>query len=239
MAVKQRSGGLVILIVSIVAGLVAALLSVSFLRGVAGTGTVLVATREVQPFTPLTPEMFAAQQVPRAAVPADAVTQVSELSGRYARTLLLPGDSLRRAHLAVASGKAGSLAARLTETGMAGMRALAIPVDAATGVAGAIEPGDRVDIIAAVRIDRVGAPSTQFSKIIARAVPVLHRSMEEQATGQGTVVVQVSPAQAEEIAYAQIAGKIYLAITPYTADPQAQPTTGVTPDTFIQRHGGR
>lgn len=239
MAVKQRSGGLVILVISIVAGLAAALLSVSFLRGVAGTTTVLVATEEIQPFTPLTAAMFAAQQVPGAAVPADAITDAAQLQGRFARTLLLPGTVMRSGHMATTAGRTGSLAARLTESGQPGMRALAIPVDSATGVGGTIEPGDRVDIIAAVRIDRAGTPSTQFSKIIARSVPVLHRTIEDDMAGRGTVVVQVTPAQAEEIAYAQIAGKIYLATNPYKVDREPQATTGVTPEIFIQRYSGR
>ncbi len=238
MAVKQRSGGLVILIVSIIAGLLAALLSVSFLRGMARTTNVLVASQEIQPFTPLKPEMFTMQQLPGAAVPADAVTDIAQLRDRYARTLLLPGTPLRAGHLATSSGRAGSLAAILTETGKPGTRALAIPIDDATGVGGTLQVGDRVDIVAAVKVDRQNAPATQFSKIIARAVPVLHRTYEENSN-RGTVVVQVSPAQAEEIAYAMIAGKIYLATNPYTTDTESEKTSGVTPDRFMERYIGR
>lgn len=237
MAVKQRSGGLVILIVSIIAGLLAALLSVSFLRGMAGTTTVLVATQEIQPFTPLTPDKFVAQQMPRAAVPADAITNPAQVSGRYARTLLLPGTPLRAGYLASSENK-GSLATRLTETGKPGTRAMAIAIDDATGVGGTLEPGNLVDIIAAVKVDRQNGPSTQFSKIIARGVPVLHRTFEENSN-RGTVVVQVTPQQAEEIAYAQIAGKIYLALNSYRADIEVEKTSGVTPDRFLERHNGR
>jgi len=238
MAVKQRSGGLVILMVSIVAGLLAAILSVSFLRGMAQTTTVLVATREIQPFTPLTPEMFKSETMPKSAVPKDAVTETAHMNGRFARTLILEGTSLRSGHLAASSGRTGSLAAKLTETGLPGTRALAIPVDHATGVGGTIEPGDRVDIIAAVRVDRQNAPSTQMSIIIARSVPVLHR-VDGESPDRSTVVVQVSSAQAEEITYALIAGKIYLATTPYQVEREIEKTTGVTPEVFIQRHSGR
>ncbi|HWH72325.1 MAG TPA: Flp pilus assembly protein CpaB, partial [Candidatus Sulfotelmatobacter sp.] len=129
---RQRSGGMVILVVSIVAGLIAALLSVSFLKGVARSTTVLVATQEIPAFTPLTASMFAVQQMPSGAVPADAVKEVSALTGRYSRTIILKGDVIRQGHLATASGNSGSLAAKLTETGQAGMRAMAIPVDNST-----------------------------------------------------------------------------------------------------------
>lgn len=235
---RQRSGGMMILAVSIVAGLMAAVLSVSFLRGITRSTTVLVANQEIAAFTPLSPNMFSIQQMPSSAVPADAVKDVSALTGRYARTMLLTGTVVRQGHMATASGNTGSLAAKLTETGMPGMRALAIPVDNATGVGGTIEAGDKVDIIAAVRIDRQNGPATTFSKIIANAVPVLHRT-EADSSAKSTVVVMVTPQQAEEIAYSQLAGTIYLATNPYKVEAQAEKTTGVTPDIFMQRYTGR
>ncbi|HWI66248.1 MAG TPA: Flp pilus assembly protein CpaB [Symbiobacteriaceae bacterium] len=234
---RQRSGGMVILVVSIVAGLIAALLSVSFLKGVARSTTVLVATQEISAFTPLSASMFTTQQLPSSAVPADAVKDVSALTGRYARTIILKGTVIRQGHLATSTGSSGSLAAKLTETGQAGMRALAIPVDNATGVGGTIQAGDKVDVIAAVRVERQNGPATTFSKVIARGIPVLHQTAAE-GTSKATVVVMVSPQQAEEIAYAQLAGTIYLATNPYRIDVEAEkPTTGVTPDSFLQRYG--
>lgn len=234
---RQRSGGMVILVVSIVAGLIAALLSVSFLKGVARSTTVLVATQEISAFTPLAASMFTVQQLPSAAVPADAIKDVSALNGRYARMAILPGTVIRQGHIATASGNSGSLAAKLTETGVPGMRALAIPVDNATGVGGTIEAGDKVDVIAAVRVERQNGPATTFSKVIGKAIPVLHRT-EAEGTAKATVVVMVTPAQAEEIAYAQLAGTIYLATNPYRVDVEAEKaTTGVTPDSFLQRYG--
>jgi pilus assembly protein CpaB len=238
MGVRQRSGGMVILVVSIVAGLLAALMSVSFLRGVSRTTTVLVATKDIAAFAPLTADMFRLELQPSSAVPADAVTQSSALSGRYARTLILKDSIIRAGYLASGQGSTSSLAARLTETGPAGTRALAIPVDNATGVGGTIQPGDRVDIIAAVRIDSKTGPATTFSKIIARAVPVLLRT-EADGSAKGTVVVQVTPSQTEEIAYAQLAGTIYLSTNPYRNDTESEKTQGVTPESFLARYGGR
>lgn len=235
---RQRSGGMMILAVSIVAGLMAAVLSVSFLRGITRSTTVLVANQEIAAFTPLSPNMFSVQQMPSSAVPADAVKDVSQLTGRYARTMLLPNTVVRQGHMASASGNTGSLAAKLTEAGIPGMRALAIPVDNATGVGMTLQAEDKVDIIAAVRIDRQNGPTTTFSKIIATAVPVLHRT-EADGTAKATIVVMVTPKQAEEIAYAQLAGTIYLATNPYKADNMAEQTSGVTPDSFMQRFSGR
>ncbi|MFZ5825163.1 MAG: Flp pilus assembly protein CpaB [Bacillota bacterium] len=233
----RRAGGLVILLLSLAAGLLAAMLAVGYLQGAAETAPVLVASQEIAPFTPLSPALFRVEHWPARAVPDDALTDASALTGRYARGLILQGTALRAGHLAAASGATGSLAARLTETGQPNTRALAIPVDDATGVGGTIQPGDRVDIIAAVRVEREKAPATTLAKVIARAVPVLHRT-EGTDSGRTTVVVQVSPEAAEEIAYAQLAGTIYLATAPYGSD-LGPPTEGVTPDKFLERHTGR
>lgn len=227
-----------ILLISLAAGLLAALLAAGYLQGAAETAPVLVANREIAPFAPLSPSLFAMEHWPVRAVPADALADPTSLSGRYARALILEGTVLRAGHLATATGAGGSLAARLTETGDPDTRALAIPIDHRTGVGLTVQPGDRVDIIAAVRVEREKAPAITFAKVIARAVPVLHRT-EGELAGEATVVVQVSPAVAEEIAYAQLAGTITLATNPYQTDLDWPPTEGVTPDRFLERHAGR
>ncbi len=236
MAVK-RSGGMVILAVSLLAGLLAAFLSVNFLRGVTRSTAVLVATRDVEAFTPLTPSLFKVEHLPSGAVPPDAVTDVASLNGRYARTLLLEGTVVRQGHLATSTGSKGSLAAKLTEAGQPGMRALAIAVDSATSVGGTVQAGDKVDIIAAVRLDRTGAPATTISKVIARAVPVLERT-EGEGTGKGTVVVMLTASVAEAVAFAQLNGTVYLATNPYrTEGTERESTPGITPDNFLQYFG--
>jgi pilus assembly protein CpaB len=238
MAVRQRTSGLLILLLSMGAGLLAALLAVGYLRGVEETQPVLVARQEIPPFTPLSPSLFRTERWPARAVPPDALTDLSTLAGRYARGLILEGAVMRAAYLATASGDAGSLAARLTEAGDPNARALAIPIDPTTGVGGTLQPGDRVDLIAAVKVEREKAPPVTIAKTIARAVPVLHRTAEA-GSDKATVVLMVTDDVAEEIAYAQLAGTIYLATNPYQIDASAPPTEGVTPESFLKRHAGR
>lgn len=235
---KQRSSGMIILIVSIIAGLAAALLSVSFLRTAAHTVTVLVASKEIPAFTALTPDLFTLRPVAESAVPADAVTDAAQVAGRFNRTLILEGSVMRRGFVAQATGQGGWLSAKLTETGIAGTRAFAIAVDNASAAGGTIEAGDKVDIIAAVKVERANGPATTFAKVIAAAAPVLYKTAPE-GSAKATVVVQVAPAQAEAIAFAQVSGTIYLATNPYRPDQAAQSTPGVTPEQFLERFGGK
>lgn len=235
---RQRSGGMVILVISLIAGLAAAFLSVNFLRGVARTTTVLVAKTQIQPYTELTPDMFAPKQMPISAVPEDAIRDAAQVSHHFSRTLLLPDSILRAGYLTSGSAQAGSIAAVISESGKPGTVALAIPVDNTTAAGGTIQPGDKVAIIAAVRIERANGPATQYSKTIVQGVPVIYKTDPEGAATKGTIVVQVTPQQAEDIAFAQLSGTIYLAVEPYKSDTDVS-TQGVTPDSFIQRFGGR
>lgn len=237
MAVRQRTGGMMILVVSIIAGLLAALMSVSFLRGIAQTTTVYVATREIPAFTRLEPAMFTAQQVSASAVPADALKDPGLLAGRFARTMLLQGDVIRQAHLATATGTTGSLAAKLTDSGLLDTRAVGIPVDAATGVGGMLQPGDMVDLIASFRQDGNG-PGITYTKLFAQRVPVLHKT-EADSSGKATVIVQVTRQQAEEIAHVQSLGTVSLALAPFKIEEQPAATAGTTSDSFVKFHGRR
>lgn len=232
---KQRSGGMVFLAASIACGLLAALLAVGFLGQQAKTTTVLVAMEDIAPFTPLQPSMFVAKQWPSQVVPQDAITDASDLTGRYTRTMVLSGSAMRAAHLAGAEISGGSLAAKLTEANMPGMRAIAVAVDRAEGVAGTVQDGDRVDLIAAIRLERENGPATMFSKMIAQAVPVLYKAEAEQG-GKQHVVLMVTPEQAEEIAYAQMAGTLVMTTNPFTTSDEPITTSGVTPDRFYTKH---
>jgi Flp pilus assembly protein CpaB len=229
---------MIVLIVSIVAGLAAALLSVNYLRTAARTVKVLVASKEIPAFTALTADQFTLRAVPMSAVPTDSMTDAAQVAGKYNRTLILAGSVMRNGYVAEATEQGGWLSAKLTETRIAGTRAFAIAVDNATAVGGTVEVGDKVDIVAAVKVDRTNGPAITFAKVIAAAAPVLFKSAPD-GSAKATVVVQVTPAQAEAIAFAQTSGTISLATNPFRPDNAAQSTPGMTADRFLDRFGGR
>lgn len=232
---KQRSGGSLLLVISLIAGLVAAFLTVSVVRGATRMQSVIVANQEIQPYTAITADMLSVKQLPASAVSADAVTDPAALVGRYTRSLVLRDAVLRTGYLAVSSGNSGSVAAKLSESNLPGVRAIAIAVDNTTAVGGTLQVGDKVDVIAAVKLERSNAPTTTVAKTIARAVPVLYTTPADTAA-KATVVIQVTPALAEEIAFAQIAGTLYLSTNPYQTELTPVETNGVTPDIFYQRY---
>lgn len=122
----------------------------------------------------------------------------------------------------------GFLAAVLTP----GTRAVSIAVDAVTGVAGLIWPGDRVDVLLTQQMDAAAMPARRvMSRIILQEARVIavDQQMVQGATGDTgnpgrvarTVTLEVAPEQAETLAVAQRLGLLSLAIRPLQDSPLA------------------
>ncbi len=107
--------------------------------------TVLELTRTAPKNQAITDDMVVEKQVPRRWAPGAALTDRSLLVGRVPSSDLARGSILQEGMLV--------LPPELNE----GQREVAILVDASTGVAGKIEPGRRVDVIAAFAGDQGGA----------------------------------------------------------------------------------
>lgn len=235
---KRRNSGVLFLALAVVCGLLASLLSVNYLRDRQTTIEVVVMREEVAPFTELSTAMLSTATVPADALQGDELTSADEAKGRFSRTLLLSGTVLRRGHLAE-SGLA-SLTTRLTEAKEPDKRAFALPIDPATGVGGTLRPGDKVDIIAAVKMEQPGSEESQsvaLAKVIARNIEVLHLAEPKEGSKGGVAVLKVSPALAEEIAFAYTAGSVWLASNPYETDLTAAETQGVTAEQFLAKYG--
>jgi len=225
-----------------ICALLAAWFNIRFLEMQQERVEVLTVTQEVEPYTAVGPEMVRIAALPRDAVPADAVTDPAALAGRYTRALLVPGTVLREAHLVPAGGS--SLAARLAAAPSPDVRAMALRVDEATGVAGTLREGDPVDVLVAIHADvaeggeAAGGRAAQgtLARVIAQRVPVLFVQRDDLG-GPAAVVLQVTPRTAEEIAFAQANGMVWLLTSPYGAEGEPAATTGVDRQVFFERYG--
>jgi pilus assembly protein CpaB len=186
---------------------------------------VLVAARAVQAGTLLKPEDFAAREVPTEDLPAGAMRDTPdarmEMIGAMVRRTLAPGDVLRL-DAVLRPGENGFLAAVLAP----GMRAVTVGVDAVTGTAGLIWPGDRVDVILTQAFDENDiAPARRVAGeavlTAARVIAVdrhLVQGMQPGAVGDSlrdsnrTVTIEVTPEQATRVAVATRLGRLSLAL---------------------------
>lgn len=230
------------LVGAVLCALLAAWANWEVLRRGGETQQVLVAVKEIQPFTPIPADAVALKAVPKGSAPPDALTSPEALQQQFSRTLLVPDDVIRAPHLVAAAGS--NLAARLSADKSYGKRAMALQVNAATGVAGTLREGDPVDILVAIQgVQSKNGGNSTMSKVIARRVPVLLvQTSKDGALGGGnqtTVVLEVTPEKAEEIAFAQAQGMIWLLTGPYEAgNVDEADTAGVNIESFLAKYRG-
>lgn len=133
-------------------------------------------------------------------------TGIAALTGAVVRTGLKEGQPLLDSVL-VHPGERGFLAAVLEP----GHRAVSVPVDATTGISGFVFPGDRVDLLMAMRLklyDEEGetkggtryATVTLISGVRVLAIDQTVENIEGEARVAKTATLEVTPKQAETVA---------------------------------------
>lgn len=187
--------------------------------------SMLVAARAVQAGTLLKPEDVTAREALAAELPEGAMRDTPETRiefiGAMVRRTLSQGDVLRFDGV-LRPGENGFLAAVLAP----GMRAVTVGVDAVSGTAGLIWPGDRVDVILTQAFDEHdAAPARRVAGeavlTAARVIAVDRHLVQGMQPGQvgdslretnRTVTLEVSAEQATRVAVATRLGRLSLAL---------------------------
>lgn len=184
---------------------------------------VLVAARSVPAGSLLKPEDLASRDLAAEESAEEALIDTeaarTELRGGLVRRPLSP-DDLLRAEDVLRPRDRGFLAAVLAK----GMRAMSVGVDAVTGAAGLIWPGDRVDLILTQTFEEQEVPVSR--RVVGETVLVdvrviavdqaLTQGADGQSTTEGrlvrTVTLEVTPEQAEKVAVASRLGRLALSV---------------------------
>ncbi len=178
--------------------------------------------------------------------------KIEQYSGAVARRSILSGEPIARNTL-VRSSEGGFLSAVLAP----GMRAVSISVNATSGNAGFIFPGDRVDLLLTHRIsmgsgDESNSSNKQRSVLASEtfaenvrvvAVDQMMDNPENKAVLAKTLTLEVTPKQAERINVASNLGTISVSLRslgngPSVATPGTLTVPGINPvapdDTYTQ-----
>lgn len=150
---------------------------------------------------------------PKESVPQGAFTRAEDLFGegkQESRTVLRgiePGELVLKAKV---SGFGENV--RVASQVAPGKRAFTIPIDAVSGVAGLIAPGDRVDILLTRTINR--QPTTSVILQDVQVIATDQRSNKESARARvaKTATVEVDPNQAAKLTLADSVGKLTLTL---------------------------
>jgi pilus assembly protein CpaB len=142
---------------------------------------------------------------------------VQKLLGTVVRYQITAGQPLTRGSV-VGPEDRGFLAAALGP----GMRAVTVPVNASTGVAGFIFPGDHVDLVLTQQVTGGGdGPPLKVSETIVRNIRVLatdQRFTDKDDDGKTVVktftnvTMEVTPKIAEKVSVAQSVGTLSLSL---------------------------
>lgn len=146
-----------------------------------------------------------------------------DFEGAVVRNELAAGQPIT-ADRVVSPGDRGFLAAVLEP----GYRAVSVPVNATTGIAGFIFPGDWVDVLLTMRVkgdDESGKAKTRyFSQTLLAGIRVLAidqtvENVDGKPSPAKTATLQVTPKQAEKVAIALNMGDLSLSLRSLAREP--------------------
>jgi pilus assembly protein CpaB len=174
--------------------------------------TVVVANTTIPEHERITPEMLSLTSLPLVSVHPDVARSVDDVVGYTSKMEIINGEQVLVSKVATVVDEA-SLSYRIPEN----MRAIAVPMTEMSGVSGYVEKGDRVDIIVSYNDPLISLGQitvTQFQNIeIMEKGPLGDVQDGSEASGLTTsLVVLVTPAQAEVLAYAIVGGTMQMSL---------------------------
>ena len=205
-----------------VAALVAALVVYSALKkrerevqeAMAQSVNIVVATHDLHIGTQLDPTAVKLTRWSRDSMPPGAFTDIAAVTGKYVKTPFVENEPIVGDRLFSGVKTAGMLPLLIP----AGMRAMSVPVDEVSDIAGFVLPGAHVDILVSLSDPSTGGQP--FSKIVLQNVEVIAVAQEiEEAKDEPKVVkvitVLLTPEEAERLSLASHDGTLRLALRNY------------------------
>lgn len=226
----KNTRAMVMLVIAVLLGAMAVTFAAQWLGRKAdiATNKVVVAARDIQLGSPLTPDMLTSVEWPSGSLPAGAISNPAELADRVVKTTLTRGEPVLESRLAP-KGTKGGLSSVITE----GKRAITVKVNEVVGVAGFALPGNLVDIMVNTNDERGRSNDREhmISKIVLEKILVL--AVAQEASRDDTkpkvvnaVTLEVTPEEAEKIDLARSVGNLSLVLRNQVDKEDAQ-TSGI------------
>lgn len=170
--------------------------------------SVVVARQDLSAGDTVGPGMVEIVPWPMGHHPAQSFSSLEEAQGRVIKTAIFRGEPLVDSRL-VPQGERAGLQVRIPP----GLLAMSVKVDPEIGVSGFIQPGNRVDVVATMRIPGA-SPITKvvLQHLLVLAVEHQIEQHDEHPTDATTVTLAVTPEEAEKLALASREGAIMLAL---------------------------
>jgi pilus assembly protein CpaB len=214
----MKPRGLILLGVSLLLGF-AAVTWVKKPTSSAGMTSVVVAKTALNFGDPLRATSLSTVEMPQSAVPKGAFTQIVDVTAddRVVLRAMEPGEPVLASKI---SGKNGR--ATLSTIIEKNMRAATVRVDDVNGVAGFIQPSDRVDVIYTNKDSKQVSTLLQNVKVLGIDQTVEEKN--DQPKVVKAVTLEVTPEDNEKLVLAGKNGSLTLALRNY-ANPEPAPVT--------------
>lgn len=203
MKIKKR-----IIILAIITGILTAILTLSYINSSKNQipasmkiTEVVVATVNIEANVAITSDMVEIKELPVSGVHIKSIKNINDVVGQITSEKIIAGEQIIKDRLAL-----GQTDTSISFTIPENMRAIAIPVNETTGVAGYISVGDKIDIMIEDVIAGKNITTTKLQNIV-----VLQKgqnpadNFELQGLNKGltaSLTILVTPSQAEVIGYA-------------------------------------
>ncbi|HXN12033.1 MAG TPA: Flp pilus assembly protein CpaB [Candidatus Acidoferrales bacterium] len=202
-------------------------------RAMARTIEVVVASNDIPVGTKLAPASVKLVRWSRDSLPQGVFTDPQTVAGSFAKSEFVANEPIVASKLFMGQTTSGVMPLMIP----AGMRAMSVPVDEVSDIAGFVAPHTRVDILVAVAGTGPGEPS--FSRIVLQNIEVLAVAQEIEHIKDEPEVVKVvtllvTPPDAEKLTLASREGLLRLAMRNYS-DSKIVATRGIgLPDLLHQ-----
>lgn len=216
------------------------------------TTTVVVAAVDIAENVEITEDMVTTADVPTDMVLSGAVTDVSAVVGEVFDTDIVAGEQLVSSQMITVGENDNSTLAYSVDPGM---RAITIAVDETGGLAGMLEAGDTVDIIAQYQLDTEvttdsGATETKTlatSVLLLQDITVLavgqtttasatavsaDSETNTDSTTYTTITLEVTPEQAVKVSYSENTG-VLRAVLRSPLDQDVADVTSITSENIL------
>lgn len=214
-------------------GLVTAVLVYLYVSGLAAgpetesiqLAQIVIAKHDLPPRTVITPDMVRLAEVPVNSIHPKAAISINQVNGRVVKSSILAGEPVLTDRL-VPAGEVPSLAFAIPLD----RRAVTIPVNEVVGVAGFVQPGDRVDVLASFDSDTgetISVVVLQNTEVLAIA-QTMESDIDAKPRVVATVTLAVTLEEAQKLYLAESKGSLRLVLRPTGAI--AQQVTRVVSD---------
>jgi pilus assembly protein CpaB len=226
------------------AALVAALVVYSALKrreaevqqAMAQSVELVVASHDLTIGTKLSPKDVRLVRWSRDSMPPGSFTDQASIMGQYTKSGFVENEPIVADRLFTGEKNAGVLPLLIPQ----GMRAVSVPVDEISDIAGFVLPHTHVDVLISTSSGTPGGKP--FSKTVLENVEVLAVAQDIERVNDQPVVVHVvtflvTPEEAERITLASHEGTLRLAMRNYD-DKKIVQTTGVDVQQLLRAYGG-